>query len=176
MKKFPIVMEAMTKLPDYYVSVFCPIKAETWLPQKRDRLIIIGSKKSFNWREPENGERVKLKDIIESCPEIYIPEYVYSRLNGNYRDKPIISDPDNDDIAPTCMAHYAKDRGTRLVRDKNFPGEIRPYTVKEFARLQGVPDWFKFSAGDNQAYKQIGNGVPVPVGRWVAYEIQRYFN
>ena len=50
MRAFPVVMEAMTKLPGYYVTSFCPIKTETWLPQRRDRLIIIGSKKGFNWR------------------------------------------------------------------------------------------------------------------------------
>ncbi|PKL17926.1 MAG: DNA (cytosine-5-)-methyltransferase [Spirochaetae bacterium HGW-Spirochaetae-5] len=176
MKKFPVVMEAMTKLPDYYVSVFCPVKAETWLPQRRDRLIIIGSKKVFNWREPEQGKRLSLKDVIESNPEIEVPEYVYKRLKGGYRDLPIISDPEKDDIAPTCMAHYAKDKGTRLVRDRAFPGEYRPYTVKEFARLQGVPDSYKFSGTDNQKYKMIGNGVAVPVGEWVAGEIRRYFN
>lgn len=45
MKKFPVVMEAMTNLPDYYVHVACPVKTSTWLPQKRDRLIIIGSRR-----------------------------------------------------------------------------------------------------------------------------------
>lgn len=176
MKKFPVVMEAMTQLPDYYVNVFCPVKAENWLPQKRDRLIIIGSKKDFDWRQPEPGKRVRLKDILEENPEIEIPDYVYKRLNGGYRDRPIISDPENNDIAPTCVAHYAKDRGTRLVKDRNFPEEVRPYTVREYARLQGVPDWFKFSGTDNQAYKMIGNGVAVPVGEWVAGEVRRYFH
>ena len=175
MKKFPVVMEAMTKLPDYYVSVFCPVKAENWLPQRRDRLIIIGSKKVFNWREPEPGKRLKLKDILEDNPEVEIPDYVYKRLNGGYRDLPIISDPENDDLAPTCVAHYAKDRGTRLVKDKAFPAGVRPYTVREYARLQGVPDSFKFSGSDNQAYKMIGNGVAVPVGEWAAREVKRYF-
>src|SRR5881392_637727 len=47
MTKFPVVMEAMTKLPDYYVHVACPVKTSTWLPQKRDRLIIIGSRRNF---------------------------------------------------------------------------------------------------------------------------------
>jgi hypothetical protein len=42
MKKFPVVMEAMTKLPDYYVHVACPVKSSIWLSQKRDRLMIIG--------------------------------------------------------------------------------------------------------------------------------------
>lgn len=176
MKKFPVVMEAMSKLPDYYVSVFCPVKAENWLPQKRDRLIIIGSKKDFNWREPELGKRIKLKDILEEHPDIEIPDYVYKRLNGGYRDRPIISDPENDDIAPCCVAHYAKDRGTRLVKDKDFPEGVRPYTVREYARLQGVPDSFKFSGSENQQYKMIGNGVAVPVGQWVAGEIKRYFH
>jgi DNA (cytosine-5)-methyltransferase 1 len=34
MKKFPVVMEAMTKLPEYYVLVACPVKSSTWLPQR----------------------------------------------------------------------------------------------------------------------------------------------
>src|SRR5438874_5658785 len=46
MKKFKVVMEAMTKLPDYYVNVFCPVDASIWLPQRRKRLILIGTKKS----------------------------------------------------------------------------------------------------------------------------------
>ena len=33
MKKFKVVMEAMTKLPDYYVNAFCPIDTATWLQQ-----------------------------------------------------------------------------------------------------------------------------------------------
>src|SRR5579859_3813370 len=28
MKKFPVVMEAMLRLPDYYVQVFCPVQSE----------------------------------------------------------------------------------------------------------------------------------------------------
>lgn len=94
-------------------------------------------------------------------------------MNGQYRDKPIISDPDTDDLAPTCVAHYAKDKGTRLVKDGN---RIRPYTVKEYARLQGFPDWFVFSGTNNDAYRQIGNAVPVPMGRWIGSQIKKYFN
>jgi DNA (cytosine-5)-methyltransferase 1 len=74
MKKFPVVMEAMTKLPGYYVTVFCPISAQTWLPQKRDRLIIIGSKRSFNWREPISTRRVTLQEIMDKEPSIEIPQ------------------------------------------------------------------------------------------------------
>lgn len=176
MRAFPVVMEAMTKLPDYWVQVFCPIQSQTWLPQKRDRLIIIGSRKNFNWRPPEKTKQQTLRDILEIDPDIKIPKSVLNRMNGHYRDKPIISDPDNNDIAPTCVAHYSKDKSTRLVKDNRFPMNVRPYTVREYARLQGVPDWFEFNCTDTAAYKIIGNGVSVPVGQWLGNELIRYFN
>jgi DNA (cytosine-5)-methyltransferase 1 len=175
MRKFPVVMEVLTKLPDYYVNVFCPVKSELWLPQRRDRLIIFGSRKRFTWRAPKNTRQVSLREILERRPEIEIPDYVYKRLKGAYRDQPIISDPSRGDIAPTCVAHYSKDLSTRLVRDRRFKFSVRPYTVREYARLQGVPDWFQFVGGDHCAYKMIGNGVSVPVGRWIGREVKRYF-
>ncbi|MBS0918365.1 MULTISPECIES: DNA cytosine methyltransferase [Providencia] len=176
MRAFPVVMEAMQKMPDYYVNVFCPIKSETWLPQKRSRLIIIGTKRYFTPRPPENHKPIKLIDILEIEPDINIPRSVYSRMNGEYRDLPIISDPINGELAPTCVAHYAKDKSTRLIADKTFPMGVRPYTVREYARLQGVPDWFKFPVSQTDAYRQIGNGVSVPVGAWIGDEIKRYMS
>lgn len=173
MLKFKVVMEALTKLPDYYVRVECPINANIWLPQERKRLILIGSKKPFtNFDYPE-GKRLRLKDILESDPVIDIPQYVFNRINGQYRDKPIVSDPEKDDLAPTCVAHYAKDKGTRLVKDGSH---VRPYTVREYARLQGFPDWFQFCGTNSDAYRQIGNAVAVPMGYWVGKQIIKYFS
>lgn len=177
MRKFPVVMEAMTQLPDYYVSVFCPIKSETWLPQRRNRLFILGSRRPFAWRPPEPpARRTTLADIIEPDADIKVPDYVYNRLDGAYRDQPIISDPAKGDIMPTCVAHYAKDQGTRMVVDRRYPRGVRPYTVREYARAQGVPDWFQFSGTPQQAYRQIGNGVSVHAAQWAGSEIRRYFH
>jgi DNA (cytosine-5)-methyltransferase 1 len=116
-----------------------------------------------------------LADILESDPTPRIPDYVKKRLDGAYRDRPIISDPKRGDIAPTCVAHYAKDLSTRLVADERFPHGAGPYTVREYARLQGVPDSFSFAGSENASYRMIGNGVSVPVGRWIGEEIARYF-
>lgn len=173
MKKFRVVMEALTKLPDYYVRVECPINANMWLPQERKRLILIGSLKPFNDLEYPISKPVKLKEIIEKNAEINIPQYALNRLMGAYRDKPIISDPSTDDKAPTCVAHYAKDVSTRMIWDGT---RARPYTVREYARLQGFPDWFSFYGTDSDAYRQIGNAVAVPMGQWIGEQIQRYFN
>lgn len=175
MKKFPVVMEAMTKLPGYYINIFCPLEAENWLPQRRSRLILIGTRRPFKIEPPENTRRITLKEIIEEEPEIWITQAVEKRLNGAYRDLPIISDPDKGDLAPCVVAHYGKDLSTRLVVDKRSKLGVRPYTQREYARLQGFPDWFEFEGGRTATFKQIGNAVPIPMSRWVGQQLKRYF-
>jgi DNA (cytosine-5)-methyltransferase 1 len=177
MKKFKVVMEAMTKLPDYYVNVFCPVDALNWLPQRRKRLILIGTRKPFSISAPTQvNNRVTLKEIIEKNPTVEMPEYVISRIKGKYRDLPIIVDPEEPSaVAPTCVAHYAKDLGTRLVKDKASKYGLRPFSVREYARLQGFPDDFYFP-NKRSSYKLIGNAVPVQMGEWVGKQALKYFN
>jgi len=170
MRKFQVVMECLTRLPNYYVRVECPVNASMWLPQERKRLIVIGTKKPFNNLEYPESNPVAMKDIIDVGIEVYTPNYVQKRLDGAYRDRPIITGLNG--RSPTCVAHYAKDRSTRLVDDGK---QIRPYSVREYARLQGFPDWFKFSGTDNDAYRQIGNAVAVPMGKWVGKQALKYF-
>lgn len=69
MKKFKVVMEAMTKLPNYYVNVFCPVDASNWLPQRRKRLILIGTIKLFTIDDPTSiRNKPRLKNILEKDP------------------------------------------------------------------------------------------------------------
>lgn len=177
MKKFPVVMEAMTKLPNYYINIFCPLNASIWLPQERKRLILVGTKKPFYIMDPSNGFRRKsIKEIMEKDPDVEMPDYVLSRINGKYRDKPIIVDPEvRNAIAPTCVAHYSKDLSTRLLKDKKAPHGLRPFTIREYARLQGFPDDFNFP-DERVSYKMIGNAVPVDMSRWIAKQAIKYFN
>lgn len=177
MKKFKVVMEAMTKLPDYYVNIFCPVDAANWLPQKRKRLILIGTRKHFWINAPTQiNNRPRLKDILEKDPEVEMPEYVVKRINGSYRDKPIIVDPEIPNaLAPTCVAHYSKDLSTRLVKDPRAKYGVRPFSVREYARLQGFPEDFNFE-NKRSSYKLIGNAVPVHMGRWAGRVVMKYFN
>lgn len=176
MRKFKVVMEAMTKLPDYYVSIFCPVDAATWLPQRRKRLILIGTRKPFMPSAPGVCRSVTLKDIVDRNPEVEMPDYVLSRIKGKYRDRPIIVDPENvSALAPTCVAHYAKDLGTRLVKDRHSEHGLRPFTIREYARLQGFPDDFVFPY-KRSSYRLIGNAVPVNMGQWVGEIAMKYFN
>ncbi|GAA4504377.1 DNA cytosine methyltransferase [Pseudaeromonas paramecii] len=45
------------------------------------------------------------------------------------------------------------------------PRETRPLSVREYARIQQFPDTWQFEGKVADCYRQIGNAVPVPLGR-----------
>lgn len=48
------------------------------------------------------------------------------------------------------------------------PEAVRPISVRECAALQGFPEHWSFHGSMNAQYMQIGNAVPIPLGRAVA--------
>lgn len=44
------------------------------------------------------------------------------------------------------------------------PTELRPISVREYARIQRFPDDWKFEGKVSDCYRQIGNAVPTPLG------------
>jgi DNA (cytosine-5)-methyltransferase 1 len=76
----------------------------------------------------------------------------------------------------TISARYYKDGSEILIEQKGINGrEDRPRKLHpiEAARLQGYPidSWFQIPVSDNQAYKQFGNSVSIPVVKTIASEI-----
>lgn len=45
--------------------------------------------------------------------------------------------------------------------ERCHPEETRPFTTREYARIQTFPDDWKFCGSQSSVYKQIGNAVPV---------------
>lgn len=70
----------------------------------------------------------------------------YKRLSGN-------------DVSRTITAHIAKDGYWYI-----HPEQNRTLTVREAARIQTFPDWFRFAGPPSAAFKQIGNAVPPRLG------------
>lgn len=60
--------------------------------------------------------------------------------------------------------------------ERCHPDETRPFTVREYARIQTFPDDWKFAGSVTQQYKQIGNAVPVNLGKEVGYAIVKFLN
>jgi DNA (cytosine-5)-methyltransferase 1 len=60
--------------------------------------------------------------------------------------------------------------------ERCHPDETRPFTVREYARIQTFPDDWKFAGSVSQQYKQIGNAVPVNFAKEVGYSIVNFLN
>lgn len=60
--------------------------------------------------------------------------------------------------------------------ERCHPDETRPFTVREYARIQTFPDDWKFAGSVSQQYKQIGNAVPVNLAREIGYSIIKVLN
>lgn len=55
--------------------------------------------------------------------------------------------------------------------ERCHPDEDRPFTVREYARIQSFPDDYKFAGSVANKYKQIGNAVACEVAYHVGREI-----
>ena len=60
--------------------------------------------------------------------------------------------------------------------ERCHPDETRPFTVREYARIQTFPDDWEFSGSMSQQYKQIGNAVPVNLAQEIGFSIVRFLN
>lgn len=60
--------------------------------------------------------------------------------------------------------------------ERCHPDETRPFTVREYARIQTFPDSWKFSGSLSSQYKQIGNAVPVNLAEDIARSIVQALN
>jgi DNA (cytosine-5)-methyltransferase 1 len=55
--------------------------------------------------------------------------------------------------------------------ERCHPDETRPFTVREYARIQTFPDDWVFQGSMANQYKQIGNAVPVNLGKEIGKSI-----
>ncbi len=60
--------------------------------------------------------------------------------------------------------------------ERCHPDETRPFTIREYARIQTFPDDWQFEGSLAQQYKQVGNAVPVNLGAEIGYSIVKFLN
>lgn len=82
-----------------------------------------------------------------------LPEHLKRYRDDTFNDK--YKRHGRDELARSITAHIAKDGYWYI-----HPTEERTLSVREAARLQTFPDWYRFAGTRTHAYKQIGNAVP----------------
>ena len=69
-------------------------------------------------------------------------------------------------LSRSITAHIAKDGYWYI-----HPDQDRTLSVREAARIQTFPDWFRFSRQPSLRYRQIGNAVPPVLARAIAEQL-----
>lgn len=171
--------------------------------QKRERIIIIGIREDIYSLKgkfefpPKHDYKPVLGDILKNVPVSPGSEYsdikkkIFNLIppGGCWKNLP-------EDIAKEYMmkSYYLGGGKTGIARRQSFeeagltvlttpsqkqterchPSEIRPFTIRENARIQSFPDSWEFSGSISSQYKQIGNAVPVNMAIEIANQIKRY--
>ncbi|KAL0937564.1 rip defective [Colletotrichum truncatum] len=149
------------------------VHLQTWgLPQVRKRLIMIGA--CPGEQLPPFPSATHSEAGADGLSRYVTARQSLSRINGDlYNHEPeeprdvlpngsVICEPDK--ILPRCITCSG---------GQNFHWDLRPFTPREFACLQGFPTWHKF-AGESCLKKQIGNAFPPCVVRLLCEHIKNW--
>jgi len=179
------------------------------VPQKRERLILVGVRKdvSANYEYPLPNDKIyTLEDALKKgelfdtdVPESSGSKYPESKKRvldlippkGYWRDLPV-------DLQKEYMqkSYYLGGGKTGMARrigwdepcltltcspaqkqtERCHPDETRPFHTREYARIQTFPDKWEFAGSVSQIYKQIGNAVPVNLGKEIGYSVVAFLN
>ena len=199
-KKLDITTETRNALQtslNYWVDFKVLRSSDFGLPQKRERIFIIGFDRNhygnLNFGELfdfplTTGVETRVGAILQPHNEIDEKYTISQRLlDGHIRRKREHKEKGNgfgfsifraeDKYTNTLSARYYKDGSEILISQEELGRRPRKLTPRECARLQGYPEDFIVDAvSDVQAYKQFGNSVSVPVIHAIAAQMLKFDN
>lgn len=146
------------------------------VPQKRERIIIVGFLDNISFAFPEpSAEKADLSSILEKKVnrKYYVSDRIresrLNRLKDKNFPKPYIS---HENISGNITPHHYSS-ALRAGASANYiliNDERRP-TEREMLRIQGFPDTYKIVVSYSSMKKQCGNSVAVPVIKAVAAQM-----
>ena len=144
------------------------------LPQKRERIIIVGHKEPIFFSFPAPRRPFKpLSEILEKVVDKkhYASDYITEKRKVRHKSAYKLSIWHENKAGNICSYPYSC--ALRAGASYNYllvNGERR-LTPREMFRLQGFPDSYKIITADSQARKQAGNAVPVNIVKAVILKL-----
>ncbi len=185
---FRIICETLEELN--YSIYYQVMDGQTYVPQHRERIMIVGFDKErfhgeeiFNFPEQHEAKRT-IQEILDDNPDpkytlsdklwAYLQSYAEKhRAKGNGFGYGLV---DLNGISRTLSARYYKDGSEILIPQGNGKNP-RKLSPRECARLMGYPDNYRLDrVSDVQAYRQCGNSVIVPLITAVSEQIIKTIN
>ena len=165
-RAFEVILRVLQDELDYCVDWRIMNALDCGLPQKRERVLIVGSTQPFEMEWPRKKTSGKtLRDILQDDRDVPRKYYASSKIIS-LRHKKHKSQFDPGiwhENKSGVITSYPYSCALRAGASHNYllvNGERR-LTPLEMLRLQGFPDDFKIVVSDAQIRKQIGNAVPV---------------
>ena len=177
---FPLIIKEFEE-SGYDVSYSILNSANYGVPQKRERVIIVGFRKDL-------GIKFEFPDVIVSDEEAFTPlskvienevdeKYFFSQraVDGMMRKRASMNKGRAQDITKPCNtvgAHLAKvslnsTDPVLLVNER-----YRRFTPREVARIQSFPENFELVGSEAAQYRALGNAIP-PVMFWYVAKTAR---
>ena len=183
-KTFSVILEKLHEL-GYFVKWKVLNALDFGLPQKRERIIIVGFRnpkmtESFNFDFPRKA--YDLATVIEPDSEVdkslFVSDYIAEKRLKHVAEKDIFYPSiwhENKAGNISILHHACALRTGASYNYQLINGRRRP-SSRELLRLQGFPDSFKIVVSHQDIRRQTGNSVAVPMIRAVAKKIDEVLN
>ncbi len=158
----------------YNVSYKLFLTADFEVPQKRERVVIIGTRKDIL------PKFIFLKPILKEKDWITLEKAIgdlEDRKEGDFENHFWSKAKKNKGQGNTAVSKDKPGPTMRAEHHGNIEfhwNEKRRLSAREAARIQSFPDDFIFYPSTSSAYKQIGNAVPPVFGWHLAESIEKF--
>ena len=170
---FPLILKEFED-SGYDVKYSILNSANYGVPQKRERVIIVGFRKDLkiDFKFPnlvfENEEQfIPLSTVVEDTVD---ERYFFSAraVEGMMKNRESMNKGRAQDVTKPCNtvgAHLAKVSLNSTDPVLMVDGRYRRFTPREVARIQSFPETFELVGSESAQYRALGNAIP-PVMFW----------
>lgn len=178
-RTFKVILERLTQL-GYHVKWQVLNALDFGLPQKRERVIIVGFLNKndcdvFSFDIPHTP--YSLSDILEPDenvdPSLFASDHIIAKRQEKTADKNVFypSIWHENKAGNISVLDYSCALRTGASYNYLLVNGVRRPTSRELLRLQGFPEKFKIAVSHQDIRRQTGNSVAVPMIRMVAQKI-----